>query len=181
MGNKEVLTREGQGLQRNPTGVSPDEFLKGGRGTRTYGSIPSVRIIFPHTLLLLFFSCLATRDGPKNIISRLDQQQVQEERLGSTQRPAPHARTQPGAGMGRESCARAAGSAEDYLGPGHRLEEVRCWTRQEGSGRPASPAGGGNLPQDEGSEEGRGCPLQNSLSCSGKRTSWDRREDDPSR
>lgn len=120
-----MLTREGQGLQRNPTGVSPDEFLKGGRGTRTYGSIPSVRIIFPHTLLLLFFSCLATRDGPKNIISRLDQQQVQEERLGSTQRPAPHARTQPGAGMGR-------------------VVREGCWLRRGLSGARA-PAGGGAM------------------------------------
>lgn len=69
------------------------------------------------------------------------------------------------------------------------MQEVRCWTRQEGwggtakplSGRLASQAGFGHLPQDAGMKEERGSPLENSLSCSGKRTSWEPGDDDPSR
>lgn len=44
----------------------------------------------------------------------------------------------------------------------------------------ASPAGSGIVPQDAGTKERRS-PLENSLSWSGKRTSWVPREDDPSR
>lgn len=47
--------------------------------------------------------------------------------------------------------------------------------------RRASPAGCGHRPQDARTEEKRGRPQRNSLSCSGKRTSWEPREDDPSR
>lgn len=70
-----------------------------------------------------------------------------------------------------------------------RMQEVRCWTRKEGwggtakplSGRLASQEGFGPLPQDAGMKEKRGSPLENSLSCSGKRTSWEPGGDDPSR
>lgn len=106
-----------------------------------------------------------------------------EERWGRTQKdPA-------GGRNGTQWCERAAGSAEDSLGLRHRGQEVRCWTRQEGWGGTAKPrsgplasrAGFGTLPRDAGTKEELGSPLENSLSCSGKRTSWEAGDDDPSR
>lgn len=111
---------------------------------RSYGSIPLVHIIFPHTLLLLFFSCLATRDGPKNIC-HLDQQQVQEEKTGKHAVWAPP--KNPARGRNGESRARAllapprtiwgpgTGWRRCDAGPGGKVQDIRHRRRDAGISR----------------------------------------------
>lgn len=72
-------------------------------------------------------------------------------------------------------------SGKDAGGPMLDREGRLGGTATPLSGRLASRAGFGHLPQDAGMKEERGSPLENSLSCSGKRTSWDPGDDDPSR